>query len=118
MSTTKLVKKKDKEKLNIEDVLLNVVDDFYVGTDGNYNIILYKKRIVKSSKEQENIGKEVYDVIGYYSNLYTLYRSLCNKVAVSNLESLFFKNAELIFEKMNEAEVNLKKYGDLLRIKE
>jgi hypothetical protein len=47
-----------------------VVDDWYLGTDGISFTLLKKKVVADAEKAKEkNIGKERYDVMGYYATL-------------------------------------------------
>lgn len=118
MAKKEIVKKKDNEELKVSDIMFKVTDDFYVGTDGAYNIILYERKVVSKSKETKNAGKEYYNAIGYHSHLASLFRSLTNKISAKHINHLFSDNVGIVLEKITEAEQNLTKYGDLLKKKE
>lgn len=71
--------------------MIHLYGDYYTESDGCRNIILYKRSVIsgKSKKgepvKKENIGKENYSVVGYYSTITSLIDGLSKKLMIEIL---------------------------------
>lgn len=65
---------------------VRIADDWYIGAD-TMNFLLARKRVVGGSgkAKQENVGKEYYEVAGYYSSLSGLLSGLYKQIALEAL---------------------------------
>lgn len=101
--------------------MVHITENYYLDSDGTRNYMLMKRTLVgegKASKKtlQENVGREAFYTIGYYSNLGSLFRSLREKKLIEELPSLhsmtideYFKKQDAVFDEINAAA------GDLIR---
>ena len=67
---------------------IQLVDDWFIGTDGK-NIILLKRRVITNAARanSNNLGKETFDTIGYYSSLSGLASGMLRYLSMDVLES-------------------------------
>ena len=66
---------------------IQLVDNWFIGTDGK-NIILLKRRVVTDTTKANanNLGKETFETIGYYSSLSGLASGLLRYLSMDVLE--------------------------------
>lgn len=107
-----------KNKKVVEDVKYELTDQYYVSTDGIFNIILWEKKVIQQDSKfakEKNIGKEYYIIVGFYPNLQSLYKGICKKIVVENLNEVFATNLDVILEKMEKAEQRIKEYPNIIK---
>lgn len=89
--------------------MIHLCDDYYMESDGVYNIVLYQKRIISANQrggkqaKAENIGKEKYEAIGYYGTVESLLKGLCRKLTVRILADESIKDLQEASKKLLEA---------------
>ncbi len=85
--------------------MIHVVDDYYIGAD-KHCIILYKRGEITGEgyrkAKPENIGKEVYTTIGYYSDLTGLARGLSKLYMLDGINDDNVKDFRDLAERMAE----------------
>lgn len=53
-------------------------DDYKIERADDKNVVLYKKRIVKKSKDKTKIGKEEWEAIAYCGNIKHAFKRYCD----------------------------------------
>ena len=87
--------------------MINLYGDYFVGSDGVRNIILYKKTVVtgegkKGAKAKaENIGKPKYEPVGYYTTVQNMLEGLSQNLMFSVLADPKVKELKDAVDKVN-----------------
>ena len=88
--------------------MVHITDNYYLDSDGIRNYILLKKAIVGEGKhthkkaDPENIGKETFYPLGYYSSFGSVIRSLMEKKLIEELPRLSGSSISDYFKKQDE----------------
>jgi flagellar biosynthesis chaperone FliJ len=90
--------------MNSEIITIHIDENFHIKIDNFQNHTLYRRRIVLEGKK---VGKEYYEVVGYYSNTANAFKAYLQDVVVSersvlNIEG-YIKHLEETIEKVYKA---------------
>lgn len=91
---------------------INIGDEYRIRTD-EYQFIVEKKVIVKAGilTKEENIGKEKWNVLGYYGNIDSALKSIAKNVLISN------DDINVIIDKLNLIQSEIKDIKSLLEVR-
>lgn len=88
--------------------MIHLYGDYYTESDGVRNIVLYKKTKVtgdgkKGAKaKSENVGKEKYEAVGYYSTVTGLIDGLSHRVMLNVLADPKIKDLKTAVDRVND----------------
>ncbi|MBZ9622866.1 hypothetical protein G9F71_008370 [Clostridium sp. FP2] len=87
--------------------------NFQIETDDR-QFIVQKKKIVQAGRmtKPENIGKESFEDIGYYTKLKNALNAICDQIVLDN------DDLKVIIEKLAELKTEISKMTNLLEISE
>ena len=93
--------------------MTHIYRDFYCDSDG-IQITLYKKRITKddSRAKEENIGKEKYVAVGYYTDLFN---TIAAVIRQTQRDVLVNEESEELISAVNRCADMIKEIKDTLK---
>lgn len=87
--------------------MIHIYGDYYASSDGCHNLILYKRGVVSGNSnkgkpvKRENVGKEKYDVVGYYPTITGMVNGLSNKLMIDIFANENVKDLKDAVERIN-----------------
>ena len=92
-----------------------ITGDWYLGTDG-MSFLLIKRRLTKDTKstKAENVGKERYDVLGYYATLGSVAAGLHRYLSMDVLMNSSASTLEEYVAELNERISGIKKLDETM----